>query len=96
MTCIREHTVQKIADGASLKDTLARPKSHIFNLQSALARMFFGFKSRWNTFAARSVKNESTIKKGIKRQKTVSNTCLYVYILDHEEADTRKTDNAQV
>jgi hypothetical protein len=58
--------------------------------------MFFGFKSRWNTFAARSVKNESTIKKGIKRQKTVSNTCLYVYILDHEEADTRKTDNAQV
>jgi hypothetical protein len=68
MTSIREHTVQRIADGASLKDTLARPKSHIFSLQSALARMFFGFKSRWNTFAARNAKNESTNKKDIERQ----------------------------
>lgn len=45
-------TVQNIADGASLKDTRASPKSQIFNLQSAFARMFFGFKSRWNTLAA--------------------------------------------
>ena len=51
---MEQHTVQKIADGASLNDTRASPKSHIFNLQSALARMFFGFKSRWNTFAARN------------------------------------------
>lgn len=41
-----ERTVQKIADGASLNDTRARPKSQIFNLQSALARIFFGFRSR--------------------------------------------------
>lgn len=46
------HTVQKIAEGASLKDARASPKSQIFNLQSALASMFLGFKSRWNTFAA--------------------------------------------
>lgn len=46
MICMTEQlTVQKIADGASLKDTRASPKSHIFNLQSALARIFFGFKS---------------------------------------------------
>lgn len=46
------HTVQKLADGASFNDTRARPKSQIFSLQSALARIFFGFKSRWKTFAA--------------------------------------------
>jgi len=46
-------TVQNIADGASLNETRASPKSHIFSLQSALARIFFGFKSRWNTFAVR-------------------------------------------
>lgn len=40
------HTVQKIAEGASLNDARARPKSHIFSLQSALASIFFGFKSR--------------------------------------------------
>lgn len=39
-------TVQKIADGASLNDTRASPKSHIFSLQSALAKIFLGFKSR--------------------------------------------------
>ena len=44
-------TVQKIAVGASLKATLANPKSQIFNLQSAFASIFFGFKSRWKTFA---------------------------------------------
>jgi hypothetical protein len=46
------HTVQKIVDGASLNDARASPKSHIFSLQSALASIFFGFKSRWKTFAA--------------------------------------------
>lgn len=40
------HTVQKIAEGVSVNDTRARPKSHIFSLQSAFARIFFGFKSR--------------------------------------------------
>ncbi len=45
-------TVQKIAVGASLNATRARPKSQIFSLQSAFASTFFGFKSRWNTFAA--------------------------------------------
>jgi hypothetical protein len=48
----RWHTVQKIAVGVSLKATLARPKSHILSLQSAFARIFFGLRSRWNTFAA--------------------------------------------
>jgi hypothetical protein len=43
---VREITVQKMADGASLKETRASPKSHIFNLQSAFAKIFFGFKSR--------------------------------------------------
>lgn len=37
----------------SLKDGRARPKSHTFNLQSELARMFLGLRSRWNTLAAR-------------------------------------------
>lgn len=46
------HTVQNIAVGVSLNATLASPKSHILSLQSALAKIFFGFKSRWKTFAA--------------------------------------------
>lgn len=44
-------TVQNIAVGVSLKATLARPKSQIFSLQSAFAKIFFGFRSRWKTFA---------------------------------------------
>lgn len=45
------HTVQNIADGVSLKEARASPKSQIFSLQSALASIFFGFRSRWNTLA---------------------------------------------
>ncbi|BAS73385.1 Os01g0643825 [Oryza sativa Japonica Group] len=45
-------TVQNIADGVSSKDTRARPKSQILTLQSALARMFLGLRSRWKTLAA--------------------------------------------
>lgn len=45
-------TVQKMAVGASENATLARPKSHILSLQSALASTFLGFKSLWKTFAA--------------------------------------------
>lgn len=57
-------TVQKIAVGASLKATRARPKSQIFNLQSAFASTFFGFKSRWKTLAASSEQGtgESEVK----------------------------------
>lgn len=46
------HTVQNTVVWASLNATLANPKSQIFNLQFALANMFFGFKSRWYTLAA--------------------------------------------
>lgn len=49
------HTVQNIAVGVSLKATLARPKSQIFSLQSALAKIFLGFRSLWYTFAAKEV-----------------------------------------
>jgi hypothetical protein len=52
------HTVQKIVEGASLNDARASPKSHIFSLQSALASIFFGFKSRWKTFAAKKQKRK--------------------------------------
>lgn len=45
-------TVQKMVDGESLNDTRASPKSQIFSLLSALARIFFGFRSRWKTLAA--------------------------------------------
>lgn len=50
----QRHTVQKIVVGVSLNATLANPKSQIFNLQFALANIFFGFKSRWQTFAAKN------------------------------------------
>ena len=33
------HTVQKIVVGVSLKATMARPKSKIFSLQSAFAKL---------------------------------------------------------
>ena len=36
--------------GMSLKAGRASPKSQILSLQSELARMFLGFKSRWNTW----------------------------------------------
>jgi len=49
-------TVQKIVDGASSKAARASPKSHIFSLQSALASIFFGFKSRWKTLAVKKKK----------------------------------------
>ena len=60
-------TVQNIAVGVSLKATLASPKSQILSLQSALAKMFFGFKSRWKTFAAKN-------KMGCFRETKVGNT----------------------
>ena len=41
-----------MADDEPFMVTRANPKSHTFSLQSELARMFFGFKSRWNTLAA--------------------------------------------
>jgi hypothetical protein len=46
-------TVQNMADGVSQNDTRARPKSQIFSLQSAFARIFLGLRSRWKTFAAK-------------------------------------------
>lgn len=48
----KKHTVQNMAVGVSLKATLARPKSQILSLQSAFAKIFFGLRSRWKTFAA--------------------------------------------
>lgn len=36
----------------SLNDGRAKPKSQILSLQSELARIFLGFRSRWNTLAA--------------------------------------------
>jgi hypothetical protein len=45
-------TVQKMADDEPFMVTRANPKSHTLSLQSELANMFFGFKSRWNTLAA--------------------------------------------
>ena len=38
----------------SLNDGRASPKSQILSLQSELARMFLGFRSRWKTLAARA------------------------------------------
>lgn len=49
-------TVQKMVVGVSLKATLASPKSHILSLQSAFAKIFLGFRSRWNTFAVKKQK----------------------------------------
>ena len=46
-----DSTHQKIVVGASVKLGRASPKSQIFSLQSELARMFFGFRSRWKTLA---------------------------------------------
>ena len=39
-------THQKTVVGVSVKAGRASPKSQIFNLQSLLAKMFFGFRSR--------------------------------------------------
>ena len=58
---IRAHTVQKMTDEASSNDARASPKSQIFSLQSALARIFFGFKSRWKTFAANMKRSMTSI-----------------------------------
>lgn len=46
----------------SLNCGLASPKSQIFNLQSEFARMFFGFRSRWNTLAVKE-QNKSALRK---------------------------------
>lgn len=54
-------TVQNIAVGVSLKATLARPKSQILSLQSAFAKIFLGFRSRWKTFATRQKLREKII-----------------------------------
>jgi hypothetical protein len=43
-------TVQNIAEGASLNDTRASPKLQFLSLQSELASIFLGFRSRWNKF----------------------------------------------
>lgn len=59
------HTVQKIVEGASLNNARASPKSHIFSLQSALASIFFGFKSRWKTFAAKKQKRKKTVSESL-------------------------------
>jgi hypothetical protein len=43
----KDKKTTKIADvGVSLNATLANPKSQIFSLQFALARMFFGLRSQ--------------------------------------------------
>ena len=39
-------THQKTVVGVSVKAGRANPKSQIFSLQSLLAKMFFGFRSR--------------------------------------------------
>lgn len=89
-----------MVDGASLNAARASPKSQIFSLQSELASIFFGFKSRWKTFAAKRKKESiSTIEYVKPREilwwynKRVSN--LYVYTSELEEADTRKIGNAR-
>ena len=41
-----------MADEEPFMVTRANPKSQILSLQSELAKMFFGFKSRWKTLAA--------------------------------------------
>ena len=41
-----QSTHQKTVVGVSVKAGRASPKSQIFNLQSLLAKMFLGFKSR--------------------------------------------------
>lgn len=90
-----ELTVQKIADGTSLNDTRARPKSQIFNLQSALARIFLGFKSRWKIFAGKGAKraglvitevtltSTSIVRDSKSTFQIIQRTNLYEYILVH-------------
>ena len=41
-----------MADEEPFMVTRANPKSQTLSLQSELAKMFFGFKSRWKTLAA--------------------------------------------
>ena len=91
--------------GVSLKATLARPKSHILSLQSALAKIFFGFKSRWKTLAARksgSCENKALISSSSSylsrtshtQNRELTDTYQYECILSLEGADTERTDNA--
>lgn len=41
------HTVQNTVVGVSLNATRANPKSQTLSLQFALAKIFFGLRSRW-------------------------------------------------
>lgn len=68
------HTVQKTAEGESVKETRASPKSQILILQSALARMFLGFRSLWKTCAIRHTTKQEP--KDDKKQELK-----YIYIL---------------
>lgn len=71
-------TVQKMAEGTSVNDTRASPKSQIFTLQSELARIFFGFKSRWKT-CAENPKGKN-IRATFHRNQSSKKTNLSVYI----------------
>lgn len=71
------YTVQNIAVGVSLKATLARPKSQILSLQSEFANIFFGFKSRWKTFAAIIITEPHSSKRETKIHINASQ--IYIY-----------------
>lgn len=78
----KDHTVQKTVDGASSNAARASPKSQSFSLQSALASIFFGFKSRWKTLAAEKrkiVKSHGACRtKAMIAKQTGNLTSMYV------------------
>ena len=82
-----------MAVGVSLKATLASPKSHILSLQSAFAKIFFGLRSLWNTFAAnhrgesRRIKISNQEKDQVGLGSNMQHSMWFIHELENHDPD---------